>query len=225
LPDNKFIGRHMLEAVAQRSVVMMADLLSGRLSGVPERAGNELYAVVSRRLRHSDRSAVEAFEGAPDSLACREALVATVLSQLARDHEFRERVQGLVGQPAPTVTVHATGRSAAAGRDVNQNRKTSYGGLVVGGVALVVIIALILVGRVVVNVLEGLPGQGLSGDSTCRDYLASTDVGEKQRVMKALYLERDKPSLAGDPFIIQNTEYYCGNRPDDTLADVATNRG
>ena len=47
---------------------------------------------------------------------------------------------------------------------------------------------------------------GLAGSSTCEDYLASSDTAEKA-------------------FIIQNTEYFCGQRPNVTLENLAAARG
>jgi hypothetical protein len=42
--------------------------------------------------------------------------------------------------------------------------------------------------------------------------------------MKKLYLSKDKPHLAADPFINQNTEYFCGNSPKTTLDRLASIR-
>jgi hypothetical protein len=39
-----------------------------------------------------------------------------------------------------------------------------------------------------------------------------------------LYLENDKPKLAADPFIIQNTEFYCRSNTRITLAEMAKAR-
>jgi hypothetical protein len=90
-------------------------------------------------------------------------------------------------------------------------------------VAAVVIVAL-LVGYFLIRGLTGALGSGggLSGSSTCRDYLASSDSADKASVMKQLYLGDGKTHLAADPFIIQNTEYYCGNAPNITLSQLAS---
>jgi hypothetical protein len=90
---------------------------------------------------------------------------------------------------------------------------------------VVVLIVVLFAGRTVVNLVTKGATSGLSGASTCRDYLASSDTQAKAAVMKDLYIKRDKAELASDPFIVQNTEYFCGQRPDTNLADLATMRG
>jgi hypothetical protein len=77
----------------------------------------------------------------------------------------------------------------------------------------------------VVNLVVGGSDAHLTGSSTCRDFLASSDTAAKAAIMKQLYLSRNKPELAADPFIIQNAEYFCGNRPDAKLADIVAARG
>lgn len=227
-------------SLAETCTELLVSLFSGMLRGAGERTANELYSVVSRRLDAIQaHDTLAAFEHRPESPDQRAAFVATLGRQLARNTEFRSSIHEIIervstnspAQHIGTNTVTANSGSMAAGGDINQthtdirNRK-SYGGVVVGVVAVaVVLIVVVFAGRAVVNIVTDAGTSGLNDTSTCRDYLASSDTRAKAAVMKDLYLKRNKPELASDPFIIQNTEYFCGKRPDTKLGDLATMRG
>jgi hypothetical protein len=127
-----------------------------------------------------------------------------------------------------TTTVTQTGNVVGgdmAGRDnirntsstVN-NRKLHTGGLVLGAVVIVALIVVCLIGRSILSATTG----GLTSSSTCQDFLQSSDNADKASVMKKLYLAENKPHRAADPFIIQNTEYYCGNSPNTSLSKLTS---
>jgi hypothetical protein len=221
-------------ALAGIAVDQLGDLLAGVVQGVGEQAGNQLYATVSRQMRGADRGTLTAFEDDPSSTTARADLAAVLALQIANNEQFRVSVADLVNHAvlAPERSVHieaprvnASHNSTAVGGNFDGSSR-NYGGLVVGAVAvIVVLIVVFFVGKaIVVTIAEGVGG-GLSTSSTCEDYLASADSADKARVMKDLYLEQGKPELAADPFIIQNTEYSCGQRPQMTLEKLAAARG
>jgi hypothetical protein len=221
-------------ALAEIAVDRIGDLLAGVVQGFGEHAGNQLYATVSRQMRGADRGTFTTLENDPSSATARADLAAVLALQLANNEQFRVSVSNLVQEavvaPERSVRVEAPrvsashGSTAVGGNFDGSSR--NYGGLVVGAVAvIVVLIVVFFVGKaIVVTIADGVGG-GLSGSSTCEDYLASADSADKSRVMKDLYLDQDKPELAADPFIIQNTEYFCGQRPKMTLEKLASARG
>jgi hypothetical protein len=222
------------QSLAETSVHILASLFSGVLHGAGDRTANELYSVIARRLRaRRSGEVLSEFEDSPDSGDSDEALVSALTEELGADDEFRANVREIVRRAVRESsatfieqrTVSADRGSVAAGRDVDQSKKTNFGGITVGVVAIaVVFIVVIFVGRaIVLNVMDsGATNGGLSGDSTCTDYLASADMAAKAEVMKGLYLELGETDQAADPFIVQNTEYFCSSRPNMTLADLAT---
>jgi len=148
--------------------------------------------------------------------------------EVARDLAdlVREIERGLTPARGPSnQTVNADRGSYASGRDmrVDQRRKkTNYGGLVAGAVAVVVVIAVLLIGRAVyVNLIESNLVSGMNEKTTCREFLAA-DPQTQGSVMRRLYLKANHPDRAGDPFIAQNAEYDCGSSPDMTLGQLAT---
>jgi hypothetical protein len=232
---NRQIGTGMdALALAGIAVDQLGNFLSGVVQGAGEQAGSQLYAMVSRQMRGADRSTLSAFEDDPSSVTAQSNLASTLALRFANDEQFRSAVAELVGRTVPaaggSVTfeaprVSASNRSTAVGGNLDQSNR-NYGGLVVGAVAVIfVVIVVFFVGRaIVVTIADGMGG-GLSGSSTCEEYLASSDPVEKSRVMKDLYLDQGKAELAADPFIIQNTEYFCGQRPKWTLEKLAAARG
>jgi hypothetical protein len=221
-------------SLAQEVLGALGRVLSGALTGAAETAGDQLYGAVLRHFRaHSAGGTFESFESSPTSPQTRDAFVQSLNLQLAEDGDFRERVRTLVSmvtaQDSSVRSVVTADRgSTAVGRDYNQTttnskKKTNYGGLVVAFVAIVVIGLILFIGRKVYVAVDNAASSaaGLNGGSTCADYLASADDQDKARTMKKLYLAANKPQLAGDPFILQNTDYFCSSSPKTTLAHLA----
>ena len=221
-------------ALAGITVDQLANFLSGVTHGAGEQAGSQLYAAVARHMRGADRDAFTAFEDDPSSGTARSNLASTLALRFANDDSFRKAVADLIGRSVSVAggsvlfeapRVSASNRSMAVGGNLDQSQR-NYGGLVVGAVAvIVVLIVVFFVGKAIVVTIADQVGGGLAGSSTCEEYLASSDAAEKARVMKDLYLDQGKPELAADPFIVQNTEYFCGQRPKTTLEKLATARG
>ena len=197
-------------------------------------AAHALYEVIARTVRsRGEGNALAQFISNPVN----NSQVKRVLRQAIRDdHEFAAELAEAVAALAPqaaTNSVYQVGNVVGrdmAGRDIvrnttttstTHNKKTNTGGLVLGLVLIVAVIAACLVGRALLN---STTAGGLTGNSTCQDFLASADTAAKAEVMKRLYLADNKPHLAADPFMIQNTEYFCGNSPNMTLARLASVR-
>ena len=123
------------------------------------------------------------------------------------------------GRPNPSGAINTNTSNSST--STTHNKKSSYGGLVLGVVVIVALVVVFVVGK---TLLAAVAAASLSGSSTCADYLQSADEAGKAAVMKKLYLGKDKPHLAADPFINQNTEYFCGNSPKMTLDRLATVR-
>ena len=235
--------------LAQTAVDLIANVLTRVADGVSERAGNELYSIISRHLKSRGQlETLDAFESDVTSPRVREALVKSIVEELEGNKDLQLRLSAIVssakdrdlsdhtsvvaseGSAAARVdkSVHtriSTGKSSiAAGGDVHQLRtkNTNYGGLIVAAVAVAVVLIVVLLGRGAYLVVTSLAGGiTLSEGSTCADFLASSDAQAKTGVMKELYVARDHPELAADPFILQNTEYQCGSRPETTLGQLA----
>ncbi|MET9227275.1 hypothetical protein [Lentzea sp. NPDC003310] len=163
-----------------------------------------------------------------------QVLVGEVTVLLEEDQNFRRSVTAQL--PAFHGTTISAGGSISvtdgiiAGGDVrdshntHNNKKTNYGGILVAGVAVV---ALFLAGRAVVNVIAEIPadpgGGGaavLTGSHTCRDFLAA-DQSTQLATLKRIYLDAGDAERAGDPFILQNGQYTCGQAPNMKLANLA----
>jgi hypothetical protein len=220
-------------SLAMAAAEALAKVFSGVLGGTVRSVSDQLYGLVSRRFRSlGEGGTFDAYESDVAAPAARDRVIQTLRLQLANDAEFRQQVNTLVSRinasdSSVRSVVSASHGSAAAGRDLTQttshsNKRTSYGGIVVAVVAIAVVALVLLIGRRVWTAVDHtIQANRLGGNTTCSQYLASTDSEAKAGVMKQLYLARNKPQQAGDPFIIQNTEYYCGNNPRTTLAQLA----
>ncbi|MCX2950924.1 hypothetical protein [Lentzea sp. NEAU-D7] len=165
-----------------------------------------------------------------------QALISEVTRLLEDDRAFRRSVtaqlpavQGNTISAGGSIT--ATG-GVIAGGDVsgsnntdNSKKKTSFGGILV---TVVAVAGLLLAGRAVINNLTtGDPGDpaggsipALTGSHTCRDFLAA-DQPTQLATLKRVYLEAGDAERAGDPFILQNGQYTCGQAPNMKLEKLA----
>ncbi|WP_394613526.1 hypothetical protein JNUCC0626_26790 [Lentzea sp. JNUCC 0626] len=162
----------------------------------------------------------------------RTTLLDRVIELLDDDPAFRRSVTAQLATTGTTISaggsITASGNGVIAGRDVDQSRhtqhkKTNYGGILVAGVAVV---ALFLVGKTVINNLgtdePSTPGTSsvLTGNHTCRDFLAA-DQPTQLATLKRIYLDAGDAERAGDPFIMQNGQYTCGQAPNMKLSGLA----
>jgi hypothetical protein len=182
--------------------------------------------VQSGRLDHG--SAAGRWQGRIETLLEDHPELARELTELVREIE-----RALTPAAGPSSqTVRADRGGFASGRDLRVDqrqdhskttRKTNYGGLVAGAVAIVVVVAVLLIGRaVIVNVGKAIGSVSQMNEATtCREFLAA-DSETQASVMKRLYLKYNHPDAAGDPFIVQNAEYSCGSSPDMTLGQLAS---
>lgn len=210
--------------------------VAGTVSGLSEGAlaARSLYEIVAEVMRRNDEEqALREFAAHPtDNSLVRRVLVRAV----EQDPALGDRLAGAlttVTSPASTNVVDQSGSIVAGhqvGRDLvndqstthhNQtthNKRSSYVPFIIALVIGAILVC--VVGKAILSSLGG----GLDGSSTCQDYLASSDTSDKMSVMKSLYLNAHKPQLAGDPYIIQNTEYFCGNSPNMTLSQLVAAR-
>lgn len=191
-----------------------------------------VYELIAKKLRDGGKAeAVTEFVAHPDD----RAEVKRLLREAVReDPEFAaELARAVAGTGSTTIqqTGNVVGRDLI-GRDsihttnsstTNSTRKSSNAGLVGVGLA-VVLAAILLVGAIGKSLLGAVESAGLSGKSTCADFLRSADPQAQAGAMKKIYLDQNKPHLAADPFIIQNTEYYCGSSTTMTLDHLAAQR-
>jgi hypothetical protein len=106
-------------------------------------------------------------------------------------------------------------------QDYSRYSKKTYGGIVAGAVAVVVVIAVLLIGRAVyVNFVGSGSESRMNESTTCREFLAA-DSENQASVMKRLFLKYKNTEAAADPFIVQNAQFECGPNPDMTLGQLA----
>ncbi|MEU4247744.1 hypothetical protein AB0F15_10055 [Amycolatopsis sp. NPDC026612] len=214
--------------LAKQVTVLLAELLSGTLSGRAEEAADRLFDLVSGRLaRAGQTEAVRDFRQHPASTANRDALTQCVARELTND-VFHREVTACLDQSVTTSGGfrQTSGRdSYGAGRDLSVDRsrrtsKTSFGGLPVAAVAIVALIALGLGAKVVFGGSGTQTGTSLDADSTCTEFLRA-DPATQMAVVKELYLAAGHADRAGDPFILQNATYACGSSPNMKLRTLA----
>lgn len=226
-------------ALTLRVINVLVSFFAGSLKGAAAVAASELYELVFRNFESTGNSDVlERLEKLPRQFP-RQAEASKVLSgKLDADEGFRTSVSSMVqnisdslnDQSSNVAYVSANRGSMAAGRDLSIDRskrtnKTNYGGIVIGVFAVAVILILVAAWPKIQSVLQTVTtGSGMSASTTCRDFLAA-DTNSQAQIMKKVYLDANKPSLASDPFIVQNAEYFCGQEPDVTLGHLAASRG
>jgi hypothetical protein len=215
--------------LAQEATELLARLVTDALTGTAHAAADRLFDLVSARLMRRGQSAVvDAFQRSPSSPAARAGLAQRLASELA-DEQFRHSVQICVDQSRPRSDVRITqqaGRdSFAAGRDqqIDQSKRTTknhFGGILIAAVAIVALIALGFGAKAVVANFQEPEAPPLDANSTCAEFLRA-DSQTQVAVMKDLYLAAGHADRAGDPFILQNATYSCGQAPNMTLGTLA----
>lgn len=223
-------------ALAQRTIDALAPALPAVAQPMTTNARRPLYDLVADAIEiRGESEALRDFVQNPANSALVKRLLAEIIDT---DPQFRQQLTSLMNTAAPAATPWPVTNNRVvqrdnvvgghmAGRDIHQDSsRKNYGGIVVGFVAVVVVIAVLLIGKnIILPALSAVTSGSLSGSSTCRDYLASADREDKVSVMKHLYLAHNKPHQAADPFIVENTEYYCGNSPNTTLDSLARQVG
>jgi hypothetical protein len=170
----------------------------------------------------------------------RMTLISRVSELMDADAAFRDSVTSQLRSTGNTVSaggsITATHGVVAGGNvsDSNNtdirnvgNKKNHFGGILV---AVVAVVALFLVGKQVISTItengngpsgnSRSGGPALTGSSTCRDFLAA-DPATQTDVLKRVYLAAGREDLAGDPFILQNGQYRCGQAPGIKLERLA----
>lgn len=161
------------------------------------------------------------------------ALVGEVARLMEADDGFRRSVTAqLPAGRGNTISaggpITATGGIIAGGdvsgsHNTDNRKKISFGGLLVAVVALgaLLLVGKSVVGNLVTDVVDGAVDQAtLTGSDTCRDFLAA-DPSTQIAVLKRVYLDAGKTERVGDPFILQNGQYECGQAPNMKLEDLA----
>ncbi|MEC3982132.1 hypothetical protein [Amycolatopsis sp. H20-H5] len=217
--------------LAGRTAALLAGLLSNSLSGDADTAANRLFNLVSGRLvRKGESWVLQNLQTDPGSRHARNALAQRLGPELT-DDSFRREVSACLDQSATTTSgsfaQHAGRDNFGAGRDlrVDQSERTSntknhFGGIVTAVVAVVAIIALGFGAKAVVGKLSDSLGPSLDSGSTCAQFLQA-DSAAQVAVMKKLYLAAGHADRAGDPFILQNATYSCGQSPNLKLGTLA----
>jgi hypothetical protein len=227
--------------LAVQAIDHLAEFLTGASTAAGRRAGMALYDVISERLKRAgESSTLDQFESQPKNVAWKANLREALSRELGRDPEFSQSLQTAIEQYRPLVSyassdsrtgglsVSASGSSQAAGRDLSisnstsTTRKNNYGGLVVAVMAVVVVIVVVWIGHAVyVNVIAPAvqkAEQPVTRSTTCREYLALPE-GERADAVRKLLLAEGK-SEAGDPFLLQNTDYACGSALNMTIGQL-----
>jgi hypothetical protein len=166
------------------------------------------------------------WQGRIETLLDSDPEIAAELTELVRELEW-----GLKPVTGPSSqTVNADRGSYASGRDMHldqrqdhsrSSKNTNYGGIVAGTVAVIIVIAVLLIGRTVyVNLLGSGSVSRMNESTTCKEFLAA-DSENQGSVMKGLFLKYNNTQAAGDPFIVQNAQFECGQNPDMTLGQLA----
>lgn len=226
------------DALASRAINILVSFFTGNLKGAAAVAASNLYELIFRNFEASGNSDVlERLEKLPRQFPRQDEATKALTRKLDSNETFRGSVSSMIqnisdslnDQSSNVAYVSANRGSMAAGRDLSIDRskrtnKTNYGGIVVGIVAIVVIFILVAAWPKIQSALQGITtGSGMSANTTCRDFLAA-DSNSQAQIMKKVYLDANKPSLASDPFIVQNAEYFCGQAPNMTLGHLAESR-
>jgi hypothetical protein len=205
------------------------DLIAATFRGAPGEIGKSMLRLVAGQLSLSgDGDTLADLRRRPHDEDVQVTLAAAILDEMRSDPVFRRGVFDLVSQVATEPAaggVHVNTTTATRGGVAVTNtggtvnilsKKVNFGGLSVS------VGTLVLAGVVVLGLggwgLSAVSGSGpsVSGTTTCREWLG-LDYQTQSDVMKKLYLAADKPNRAADPFIVENTQYACGSRPDNTL--------
>ncbi|MEO6082938.1 MAG: hypothetical protein ABIQ18_07510 [Umezawaea sp.] len=220
--------------LADQAVGLIFKLLSGVLQGPAGQAGDQLFDLVAGRLARAGKDeALHDFRSAPARPESHTALVDALRAELDASQSFRASVAHSVDtalhvsttDSRTASTVSADRGSSAAGRDLSIDQSTtstknSFGGISVVAVAIsaLAVIALLYGGyQVVAGVVAD---SSMGADTTCSEFLLA-DSQAQVEVMKRLYVAAGKPDRAGDPFILQNATYTCGEAPNTTLGRIA----
>lgn len=223
-------------ASASRAVDLVHRMLTDTLDpGDRQVAGSVQALIVSNLSSSSHSTSLVQYLGNPQSTALRQELVKAVAEKVQSDEPFRTSLEKLLTPSRHTTMtagrdMRASGRGIISAGDVSHSnnstvdnstssntKKTHFGGILVAAVAVV---ALFLIGRAVIVNLASDEGRKLDGSSTCRDFLAASP-DQQIDGLKRVYLANNRPDLAGDPFILQNGQYSCGNSPSITLDAMA----
>jgi len=224
--------------LASQAINVLVRLFAGNLKGPAATAATGLYDLIFRNFTSTgDTGILEQLKNSPRQLPRQDAVSGVLSSKLDSNERFRNSVSSMVenfndslnDQSQNAAHVTADRGSIAAGRDlsVDQSKrtdKTNYGGIVVALFAVVVVLILVAAWPKIQSALQNVTtGGGMSANTTCRDFLAA-DSNSQAQIMKKVYLDANKPSLASDPFIVQNAEYFCGQAPNMTLGHLAESR-
>ncbi|WP_405726703.1 hypothetical protein OG607_23310 [Streptomyces sp. NBC_01537] len=172
---------------------------------------------------------LSALSSAPDAeatlLRLQSALpAAPVRTSAGEDYRAQADHGGMVSQGNQNSHQVGGQGNTVAGRDISDSHdsrktKVSFGGVVV---ALIAIVALIWGGAKVVNQITSDDGNApgnLTATSTCRQWLLADPTTQRQSAID-IALQAGNTEAARDVFIMENTQYTCGNSPDATLGNV-----
>jgi hypothetical protein len=217
-----------VDQIAENAVDLLAQLLAGVLTGTAKQAADELFDLASSRMaRKREPGLITALQDSPGDLQTKSKLRQKIAQEMSGDGDFRQQVVILLDRSAQSTTAsirQTAGRdNFGAGRDLSvdqskRNTKINFGGVVV---TIVAVAALIFGGKFVIEKIQESTGSTLTGDSTCTEFLKA-DSATQVAVMKELYLNAKQPERAGDPFILQNATYSCGQAPNMKLSRLAS---
>ncbi|WP_329547829.1 hypothetical protein OG548_30770 [Streptomyces sp. NBC_01356] len=171
---------------------------------------------------------LSAFSSAPDAeatlLSLRSALPAAPVRTSSGDNYSAQADRGGMVSQGNQGSHQVSGQGhTVAGRDVNDSHdsrktKVTFGGAVV---ALIAIVALIWGGgKIINNITSDDDSAGsLTSTSTCRDWLLADPTTQRKSAID-IALQAGNTEAARDAFIMENTQYTCGNSPDATLGNV-----
>jgi hypothetical protein len=185
--------------LAVQAIDHLAEFLTGASTAAGRRAGMALYDVISERLKRAgESSTLDQFESQPKNVAWKANLREALSRELGRDPEFSQSLQTAIEQYRPLVSY------------ASSDSRT-------GGLSVVVWIGHAVYVNVIAPAVQKAE-QPVTRSTTCREYLALPE-GERADAVRKLLLAEGK-SEAGDPFLLQNTDYACGSALNMTIGQL-----
>lgn len=238
------------DIIVSQAAAILAPVVSAGAGVAQGVATKVLGELISQRLSHSDdgKRAWDGFRADPRN----DSLFRFLLSrELDQDGSFRleveEALRGVGRSPSPPVVRQvmdgggsgniqvggSTGHVATHGGSIRtssvqntNNKKTSNGGAVVGIVAIVVVVVVLVVFagyKVLSGLAKSSKDGGLSGTSTCQQFLNTNEEDERQALADIGISEGF--SGYSNPLALPEIQYECGSVPNMTLGALIRRDG
>jgi hypothetical protein len=230
------------EAVARTIEILaraLPDLINFGTSIVKDAATQVLYDIVANKMTQiGESNTLTEFSKNPTD----QSLTRRILTQAAKDDpQFLTRLTtALKNLPSASsagsrIALHnspnstantgniASGKKSIAGQGISyKSGNRSYGGLVVAGVAVLVVFIVVVLGatKIIIEREEGGSGAELTAASTCEEFL-KVDQQTQLTAINSIGLELHVPGI-GSPLALPSISYSCSQRPERLLGDVVS---